>query len=549
MGRKNADTLVAAPQDGHRNYNAGQSRGVDLETLQFRKRARLGHYSLYVKGCRFDKVEKVAQVSQAGAIPASWLELAGWSQANRSQDPGDPPDEFWRTIVADRGTNDRNPPYYYMRACKETIMKGGLRSNAVDTGALIHNERNSIVAEFCRRVQAVIWNRALIKTRSGTLGLVSERVKAGDWICIIYGCTVPVILRKEGWKTEKELEDEKIEDCIETWAKHIRSAAKQRARKARYDVKRAKNSTWEAEIQRDLAEYQSKLEDLREKEMAKYEQKLNILRNGAPDEQTLNGSRLSDTFRDANEDRSDEDSDTSHNRDMYATGEDAPGKHAQQAGDYRTDTQASNTWKHHTFGSNGAKPQSSDVQKYETIKTHQPTAHPMHPSTTDEGQMEDVPAPVKPGHIPLPGSNILREADQQININPPARNSLPAGKISRMESNTSIRSSFRLLNRAQSANQSPRLASSKLTADVPNDDTDEDRSENEQDEKEGKPKGQRSESAERKRDKKRQEAAKRKDPFRYYSFLGEAYIHGMMDGEAIRQNFQKAKPDHIFEIR
>jgi hypothetical protein len=415
-----------------------------MKTLQFRKRARLGHYSLYAKGCRFDKVEKVAQVSQAGAIPASWLELAGWSKAIRSrgpyEDPGDPPDEFWRTIVADRGMNDRNPPYYYMRACKETIMKGGLRSNAVDTGALIHNERNSIVAEFCRRVQAVIWNRALIKTRSGALGLASERVKVGDWICIIYGCTVPVILRKEGWKKKRELEDEKIEDCIETWAKNIRIAAKQRARKARYNKRKDNREgeaevTWEEAVKNDLADYKRKLEELRKKEVAKYEQKLKDLGNG------LSGSKYPD--------------------------------------------------------------EKNDLRRENTEK----------------------------GTDRLLGNFHRTEETSPAETNPSTEDNLTS------------------LNGVKETNQAQTQASSKPDLDTPNDDTDEDRSENEQQGQGRKPRKQRSESSERKRDKKRQEDAERKDPFRYYSFLGEAYIHGMMDGEAMRQNFQKAKPDHVFEIR
>jgi hypothetical protein len=77
MGRKNADLLVGTPQDGHRNYSAGQTKVVDLETLQFKRWAHLGHYRLYLKGFCFNRVAKVAQVPHAGAIPASWLDLAG----------------------------------------------------------------------------------------------------------------------------------------------------------------------------------------------------------------------------------------------------------------------------------------------------------------------------------------------------------------------------------------------------------------------------------------------------------------------------------------
>ncbi|KAI1344015.1 heterokaryon incompatibility protein-domain-containing protein [Xylariaceae sp. FL0016] len=214
MGRKNADPLVGLPQDGFRNYSAAQNKKVDSEGtgyLRFRKRPALGHYSLYVKGFILSEIEQVAEPARLGSIPETWAELAGWKNAVDGK--SDPPAEFWRTLVADRGKDNRNPPYYYARACKESVKKGGLRGGSVDTSALINSERNSIVAEFCRRVQAVIWNRCLIKTKDGILGLTSQKVKPGDHVCILFGCTVPVILRRaKDPKSEKELADERKED-------------------------------------------------------------------------------------------------------------------------------------------------------------------------------------------------------------------------------------------------------------------------------------------------------------------------------------------------
>jgi hypothetical protein len=275
MGRKNADPLVGIPQDGHRNYNAGQTKRIDLESLKFRKRARCHHYSLYVKGFWFDTVQVVAQVSQGGAIPGEWLDVAGWPEARRPQRPGqtlkDPPPEFWRTLVADRGMNDRNPPYYYARACKETILKGGLKSGAVDTTALIYNERNSIVAEFCRRVQSVIWNRALIRTEKGNLGLASNKVRVGDMVCILYGCTVPIILRKKKWKTQSERKLEAFEDGVEAMKNLIRKCEKHRARRARWES--LKKTTDEGELKKvkSIKEETEKFNSKRKQKLYEYE--------------------------------------------------------------------------------------------------------------------------------------------------------------------------------------------------------------------------------------------------------------------------------------
>jgi hypothetical protein len=196
MGRKNADTLVGLPpsnQSLQRNYNAAQTKQVDVKALKFRRRSSLSHFSMYVKGFILDIIDQVQPASQGGAIPTEWAQTAGWENAPRSE----PPDDFWRTLVADRGRDGRNPPVYYSRACKESFFKGGFSSGSVNTTDLINNERCSVVAQFCRRVQSVIWNRCLIKTKeTKRLGLANQNVKVKDYVCILYGCSVPVILRR-----------------------------------------------------------------------------------------------------------------------------------------------------------------------------------------------------------------------------------------------------------------------------------------------------------------------------------------------------------------
>lgn len=193
MSRKNADPLVGLPSTTHKIYAAADTKNVDTKSLKFRKRSgsELNHYSMYVRGFVLDSIKDVEQASLNGQIPREWAELAGWEDAK-----GTPPEAFWRTLVADRGTDGKNPPVYYSKACAESFNKGGYQSGAVNTANLIYWERNSVVSQFCRRVQAVIWNRALVKTKKGRLGLVDKDVKEGDLVCILYGLSVPVILRK-----------------------------------------------------------------------------------------------------------------------------------------------------------------------------------------------------------------------------------------------------------------------------------------------------------------------------------------------------------------
>lgn len=80
------------------------------------------------------------------------------STSSSADDIEDPPEIFWKTLVVDRGKDGRNSPYCYSRECKELAKKGGYASGVLSTSDLINNKRNSIVAHFDRRAQAVVWN-------------------------------------------------------------------------------------------------------------------------------------------------------------------------------------------------------------------------------------------------------------------------------------------------------------------------------------------------------------------------------------------------------
>ena len=206
MERKNADSLVGLPTFGDRTYSAAGTKGMTEVKQRFKKREN--YYSMFVEGFILDEVEKIAEPARLGNIPFTWLKLGEWKDPSK-----DPPPEFWRTLVADRGPNGRNPPTFYARACKESVNKV-IAEGSMNTKQLIDEGRCSIVAEFLRRVQAVIWNRSLIRTKENRLGLIHADAYAEGaqhMICILYGCSVPVLLRKVVQK-EEEVESERVED-------------------------------------------------------------------------------------------------------------------------------------------------------------------------------------------------------------------------------------------------------------------------------------------------------------------------------------------------
>ncbi|KAJ4111379.1 hypothetical protein NW765_016504 [Fusarium oxysporum] len=142
-----------------------------------------------------------------GNIPASWLEAGKWADEEKL-----PPEELWRTMVANRTDEGNDPDPWYPRAFYSAIREKGLRYG-INTHQLIHEKGNAAYSEVFRRVQAVVWNRRLIRMKEiqkneeiraiggnrekswGPLGLAPEEARRGDWICIVLGCSVPLVLR------------------------------------------------------------------------------------------------------------------------------------------------------------------------------------------------------------------------------------------------------------------------------------------------------------------------------------------------------------------
>lgn len=96
---------------------------------------------------------------------------------------------LWRTLVADRDHAGRNPPRWYQRACHYWLTQESLELE--------------LVTAYLKRVERVVFNRRLF-SYEGQPGGVYEiggvgpgNVQPGDIVCILFGCSVPIILRED----------------------------------------------------------------------------------------------------------------------------------------------------------------------------------------------------------------------------------------------------------------------------------------------------------------------------------------------------------------
>lgn len=175
--------------------------------------------TIHVKGFRLDVIEKLSGRVLDGVIPAEAFRFGGWDYRHEDLDGRQPsdippvPELIWRTLVADRGPDGINAPTWYRRACLECLMyingSGDLNTSDFSKNP---DDTPATMKMFLERVQAVTWCRKFFLTkgkvgrRKTFYGLAPSDTETGDLICILFGCSVPVVLRKIPQTNRHDLE-------------------------------------------------------------------------------------------------------------------------------------------------------------------------------------------------------------------------------------------------------------------------------------------------------------------------------------------------------
>ena len=188
--RTAADSLVGFPDHNYYNASRGTVAKFLIESQPFGKGK-----SLFARGIHIDTISKLGPRASEGIILYEWLELGGCVTVSETVPP---PENFWRTLVADRSPNGSNAPSWYTRAflyCLHLTPTGDINTNRLITEC---EAESSLVVAFLQRIQSVIWNRKfLVSKTNGWLGLAPMAAQVEDIICILYGCSVPVVLRPQ----------------------------------------------------------------------------------------------------------------------------------------------------------------------------------------------------------------------------------------------------------------------------------------------------------------------------------------------------------------
>jgi hypothetical protein len=208
--RVNADSLIG--RVGTKTYSTtGRVPMFPTPEILGKAGRRLDPLRLKAKGRVIGEIKELGYCATDSRIHFNQLDMAVKSAERPDVDSeGESeageyiPEAFWRTLVADRGPRGAGPPGWYRRACQKCFNRPPkdhkLNTEKEIQDAMINSNGHSInrpLVQFLRRVQAATWNRRFMITVGGKFGLVPAEAERGDRLCLLWGCTVPVVLRQQ----------------------------------------------------------------------------------------------------------------------------------------------------------------------------------------------------------------------------------------------------------------------------------------------------------------------------------------------------------------
>lgn len=177
--------------------------------------------SLRVKGLVLGEIaERSARMSD-GMISKECISILRAASHEPQSEMDELPDTIWRTLCADRDEKGERAPFSYQEAMlhllelssKEHEPKSLLdlldEMSSIDPEELLEMELPEHVEQFLTVIRDITWNRRTFRIKRNMhivetmVGLIPQHAKVGDQICILYGCSVPVVLRKLPTSTDK----------------------------------------------------------------------------------------------------------------------------------------------------------------------------------------------------------------------------------------------------------------------------------------------------------------------------------------------------------
>ncbi|KAH7409873.1 hypothetical protein DE146DRAFT_328611 [Phaeosphaeria sp. MPI-PUGE-AT-0046c] len=217
-GRQAGDSFVGLP-DEHRYYACGQGASYMEPVFSFpdsqsppRRGSSVGctsdanvrhDMSVTIRGIRIGAVSFHTDPFPDGIITKECLVRLGWSFDKSAKTVPEVPAQLWQSLVADRGPDAKAMPTWYESAC-QSVLAHQSNNGHINIDKIINrsqkNGQSRTVAAYLSRVKGVTWNRSFVQGETCNkadqfVGFAPPKTEDGDIVVILFGCSVPVILR------------------------------------------------------------------------------------------------------------------------------------------------------------------------------------------------------------------------------------------------------------------------------------------------------------------------------------------------------------------
>jgi hypothetical protein len=207
--RMHGNPLVGSSRNQNRIYNAHY--GTKPQVSMGRKEISGScDRSLYARGIVLGEIAQRSTRLADAIITKECLEVLGKSSRPSGTGRINLPDTIWRTLCAGRGGKGESVQRFFRAAMLHLLQISSPEGaedllehmSSIDIEELLETNIPDHVKRFLEVVRDVIWNRRTFRSRENKgseaplIGLIPQDAKIGDQLCILYGCSVPVVLRK-----------------------------------------------------------------------------------------------------------------------------------------------------------------------------------------------------------------------------------------------------------------------------------------------------------------------------------------------------------------
>ena len=126
--------------------------------------------------------------------------------------------------MVERGLDGKNPPSLWRKSCME-ILNNHTDNQSINIDMILPKVDKPHTKNFLKRMRQVTWNRKFMElklddvyktaacTDHAAIGLGQPDTREGDIVCILYGCTVPCMLRPRPNQSGDGLDYDFVGEC------------------------------------------------------------------------------------------------------------------------------------------------------------------------------------------------------------------------------------------------------------------------------------------------------------------------------------------------